>query len=108
MFLHVCMYLIEFLHNFMYTQPHEDGPLYHPVVTTISLGSHTVLDFYKPISGSDLEQVYTLYVVLLAGRKLLFVNINTDILIWRTQCQLSLVGTHRPSDLAYTQTNRLY
>ncbi|KAK7938323.1 hypothetical protein WMY93_001649 [Mugilogobius chulae] len=32
--------------------PHEDGPLYHPTVTTISLGSHTLLDFYKPISGN--------------------------------------------------------
>ncbi|XP_054643466.1 alpha-ketoglutarate-dependent dioxygenase alkB homolog 6 [Dunckerocampus dactyliophorus] len=29
--------------------PHEDGPLYHPTVTTITLGSHTLLDFYKPI-----------------------------------------------------------
>ncbi|XP_077336556.1 putative RNA/DNA demethylase ALKBH6 isoform X3 [Lithobates pipiens] len=28
--------------------PHEDGPLYYPTVTTISLGSHTVLDFYVP------------------------------------------------------------
>ncbi|XP_022096666.1 alpha-ketoglutarate-dependent dioxygenase alkB homolog 6-like [Acanthaster planci] len=27
--------------------PHEDGPLFHPVVTTISLGSHTFLDFYQ-------------------------------------------------------------
>ncbi|XP_059142156.1 alpha-ketoglutarate-dependent dioxygenase alkB homolog 6-like [Physella acuta] len=26
--------------------PHEDGPLYFPTVSTISLGSHTVLDFY--------------------------------------------------------------
>lgn len=33
--------------------PHEDGPLYHPTVTTISLGSHTLLDFYNPISSLD-------------------------------------------------------
>ncbi|GFO41767.1 alpha-ketoglutarate-dependent dioxygenase alkb homolog 6 [Plakobranchus ocellatus] len=26
--------------------PHEDGPLFFPVVSTISLGSHTLLDFY--------------------------------------------------------------
>ncbi|KAJ0070677.1 hypothetical protein NL108_017489 [Boleophthalmus pectinirostris] len=32
--------------------PHEDGPLYHPTVTTISLGSHTLLDFYSPINSS--------------------------------------------------------
>ncbi|KAI1902681.1 hypothetical protein AGOR_G00018520 [Albula goreensis] len=35
--------------------PHEDGPLYYPTVTTISLGSHTVLDFYHPIS--DVQDV---------------------------------------------------
>ncbi|KAM3911701.1 alpha-ketoglutarate-dependent dioxygenase alkB homolog 6 [Leptodactylus fuscus] len=39
--------------------PHEDGPLYYPTVTTISLGSHTLLDFYLPISrhssGEDEE-----------------------------------------------------
>lgn len=27
--------------------PHSDGPLFHPVVCTISLGSHTLLDLYK-------------------------------------------------------------
>ncbi|MBN3310003.1 ALKB6 dioxygenase, partial [Amia calva] len=38
--------------------PHEDGPLYFPTVTTISLGSHTLLDFYHPIStGQDNEEV---------------------------------------------------
>nr|XP_033812283.1 alpha-ketoglutarate-dependent dioxygenase alkB homolog 6 isoform X3 [Geotrypetes seraphini] len=29
--------------------PHEDGPMYFPTVTTISLGSHTLLDFYHPV-----------------------------------------------------------
>lgn len=33
--------------------PHEDGPLYHPTVTTISLGSHTLLDFYSPVSSLE-------------------------------------------------------
>ncbi|XP_055732434.1 alpha-ketoglutarate-dependent dioxygenase alkB homolog 6 isoform X1 [Salvelinus fontinalis] len=37
--------------------PHEDGPLYHPTVTTISLGSHTLLDFYRPISAEELDEV---------------------------------------------------
>ncbi|KLO17782.1 hypothetical protein SCHPADRAFT_900330 [Schizopora paradoxa] len=27
--------------------PHEDGPRYHPVVCTISLGSHTVVNYYR-------------------------------------------------------------
>ncbi|XP_032083184.1 alpha-ketoglutarate-dependent dioxygenase alkB homolog 6 [Thamnophis elegans] len=31
--------------------PHEDGPLYYPTVTTINLGSHTLLDFYHPVTG---------------------------------------------------------
>ncbi|XP_066495020.1 alpha-ketoglutarate-dependent dioxygenase alkB homolog 6 [Tiliqua scincoides] len=36
--------------------PHEDGPLYFPTVTTINLGSHTLLDFYHPISrGQHME-----------------------------------------------------
>lgn len=33
--------------------PHVDGPLYYPTVTTISLGSHTLLDFYKPIEDAS-------------------------------------------------------
>uniref|UniRef100_A0A8D2IHC3 AlkB homolog 6 n=1 Tax=Varanus komodoensis TaxID=61221 RepID=A0A8D2IHC3_VARKO len=33
--------------------PHEDGPLYFPTVSTISLGSHTLLDFYHPVGRDD-------------------------------------------------------
>ncbi|XP_026885301.1 alpha-ketoglutarate-dependent dioxygenase alkB homolog 6 [Electrophorus electricus] len=33
--------------------PHEDGPLYHPTVTTISLGSPTLLDFYRPVDQTQ-------------------------------------------------------
>lgn len=33
--------------------PHVDGPLYHPTITTISMGSHTLLDFYKPLSSTQ-------------------------------------------------------
>ncbi|XP_068730333.1 alpha-ketoglutarate-dependent dioxygenase alkB homolog 6-like isoform X2 [Montipora capricornis] len=32
--------------------PHEDGPLFYPVVSTINLGSHTFLDFYDPLEKS--------------------------------------------------------
>uniref|UniRef100_A0A8C8R772 AlkB homolog 6 n=1 Tax=Pelusios castaneus TaxID=367368 RepID=A0A8C8R772_9SAUR len=42
--------------------PHEDGPLYFPTVTTVSLGSHTLLDFYHPVNRgqqADGEQVQT-------------------------------------------------
>ena len=34
-------------------QPHTDGPLYYPTVSTISLGSHTLLDFYTPIQDGS-------------------------------------------------------
>lgn len=33
--------------------PHVDGLLYYPTVTTISLGSHTLLDFYKPLQEKE-------------------------------------------------------
>ena len=33
--------------------PHVDGSLYYPTVTTISLGSHTLLDFYEPFQNED-------------------------------------------------------
>lgn len=36
--------------------PHQDGPLYHPVVTNITLNSHTVLDFYRPRKVSESSQ----------------------------------------------------
>ncbi|XP_052272949.1 alpha-ketoglutarate-dependent dioxygenase alkB homolog 6-like isoform X2 [Dreissena polymorpha] len=37
--------------------PHVDGPLYFPVVSTISLGSHTLLDFYAPMPIEDAVHV---------------------------------------------------
>ena len=33
--------------------PHEDGPYYHPVVTTISLGCYTFLDFFRPVPETE-------------------------------------------------------
>ncbi|KAL6064731.1 hypothetical protein STEG23_024813, partial [Scotinomys teguina] len=32
---------------------HEDGPLYYPTISTIILGSHTVLDFYEPLQPEN-------------------------------------------------------
>lgn len=59
--------------------PHEDGPLYHPTVTTISLGSHTLLDFYNPISCDLQEQPQTeenryLFSLLVRPRSLLILQ----------------------------------
>lgn len=36
--------------------PHEDGPLYFPTVTTISLGSHTLLNFYHPVRKEEHDE----------------------------------------------------
>jgi len=33
--------------NLCYVKAHVDGPIYLPVITTISLGCHTLLDFYR-------------------------------------------------------------
>jgi hypothetical protein len=41
-----------FSHFFM-AQPHTDGPLYHPTVTTVSLGDHIVLDYYRPLDAAS-------------------------------------------------------
>ncbi|OJT11308.1 Alpha-ketoglutarate-dependent dioxygenase alkB -like protein [Trametes pubescens] len=44
-------YIPEFVtedeEEFLIRKPHEDGPAYHPVVATLSLGSHTVFHYYK-------------------------------------------------------------
>ncbi|XP_015258308.1 PREDICTED: alpha-ketoglutarate-dependent dioxygenase alkB homolog 6 [Cyprinodon variegatus] len=56
--------------------PHQDGPLYHPTVSTVSLGSHTLLDFYRPVSGLEGAEPQTqqnryLFSLLLRPRSLL-------------------------------------
>merc|ERR1712080_26604 len=35
--------------------PHLDGNLFHPTIATISLGSHTVLNFYEPLSEKEMS-----------------------------------------------------
>ncbi|CAL1698220.1 unnamed protein product [Somion occarium] len=39
--------------------PHEDGPAYHPVVATLSLGSHAVFHYYRYREQSGLESPIT-------------------------------------------------
>lgn len=36
--------------------PHFDGPIYAPTIATISLQSHTVLNFYDPLASEDNEE----------------------------------------------------
>ena len=33
--------------------PHTDGPLFTPVITTVTLGSHALLDLYSPRDDSQ-------------------------------------------------------
>lgn len=59
--------------------PHEDGPLYHPTVTTVSLGSHTLLDFYSPVcsleaEGPQTEESRFLFSLLVRPRSLLILQ----------------------------------
>jgi len=37
--------------------PHEDGPSYHPVVATLSLGSHAVFNYYQYRTDWSLEEL---------------------------------------------------
>lgn len=61
--------------------PHEDGPLYYPVVTNITLSSHTVLDFYLPRKSNadeagdeDAKAVSPIGSLLLQPRSLLITS----------------------------------
>ncbi|XP_061933751.1 alpha-ketoglutarate-dependent dioxygenase alkB homolog 6 isoform X2 [Apis cerana] len=49
---------------------HSDGPLFHPIVTTISCGSHTLLDFYKRINNIEQHQLNFEFSLLLERRSL--------------------------------------
>ena len=37
--------------------PHLDGPLFYPTISTISLGSSTLLNFYREASEDDAESL---------------------------------------------------
>ena len=52
--------------------PHEDGGAYHPVVATVSLGSHIVLDIYaKKLDGSGEREDAPRWRILQEPRSLL-------------------------------------
>lgn len=50
---------------------HSDGPLFYPVVTTISCGAHTLLDFYKRLDTTEQQQPKLEFSLLLERRSLL-------------------------------------
>ncbi|XP_055638812.1 alpha-ketoglutarate-dependent dioxygenase alkB homolog 6 [Toxorhynchites rutilus septentrionalis] len=35
--------------------PHSDGPLFHPTITTVSCGSHAVLEFHEPYNDGEVN-----------------------------------------------------
>ena len=39
--------------HFVLIQPHEDGPSYHPVVATLSLGSHAVFNYHRYLKEQE-------------------------------------------------------
>ncbi|CAI6364144.1 unnamed protein product [Macrosiphum euphorbiae] len=55
--------------------PHLDGSLFFPTISTINCGSHTVLNFYKPLK-TDIEVVSSekVYSLLLQRRSLLILK----------------------------------
>lgn len=55
--------------------PHEDGGAYHPVVATVSLGSHIVLDIYaKKLDGSGERDDVPRWRILQEPRSLLITS----------------------------------
>lgn len=50
--------------------PHEDGPAYHPLTATVSLGGHTVLEIYKKLDNGERE-AYPTWRILQEPRSLL-------------------------------------
>lgn len=42
--------------------PHTDGPVYHPIVTTVSLQSHTVIEFYRPIESEVRDRRFAILI----------------------------------------------
>ncbi|XP_043283214.1 alpha-ketoglutarate-dependent dioxygenase alkB homolog 6 isoform X2 [Venturia canescens] len=57
---------------------HSDGPLFHPIVTTISCGSHTLLEFVKRLETEDEHKKVTEpeFSFLLEPRSLLVLQEN--------------------------------
>lgn len=54
--------------------PHTDGPLFYPIISTISCGAHTVLEFTKRESSGDEATREVLFKLLLEPRSLLILK----------------------------------
>lgn len=51
--------------------PHEDGPAYYPIVATVSMGSHTVLDIYDKDPRTGIKASKAKWRILQERRSLL-------------------------------------
>lgn len=61
-----------FLQNWQGIMPHFDGPLFYPTITTLSVGSHAVLEFNKPRSDDDdISEKNPVFKILVEPRSLL-------------------------------------
>ncbi|XP_053691366.1 alpha-ketoglutarate-dependent dioxygenase alkB homolog 6 [Sabethes cyaneus] len=54
--------------------PHLDGPLFYPTITTISCGSHTVLEFHEPHEQNSETRQRTVTKLLIRPRSLLIIK----------------------------------
>ncbi len=45
--------LVNEYQSYQGIMPHEDGPAYHPITATLSLGSHTVLEIYAKTENGE-------------------------------------------------------
>lgn len=50
---------------------HFDGPIFHPIITTLSIGSHTVLEFNKPSNDDEKFVKNVEFKILVEPRSLL-------------------------------------
>ena len=57
--------------------PHFDGPLFYPTITTLSVGSHAVLEFVEPRSNDeDISEKTPVFKLLVEPRSLLVLQDN--------------------------------
>jgi len=56
--------------------PHTDGPAFYPLISTINLGGHTLLDFYEPINAEQIRLESERFVgsMLLEQRSLILIE----------------------------------
>ena len=68
--------------------PHTDGPLFTPVITTITLGSHALLDLYTPRDdsqvGTDLQPRWCRISVSVCSHSVLEMRVTLRPLSMRT------------------------